>query len=174
MGIRLLLGRPVRQREIVLRARPTRTIAPPFAIKALCVGIILIVSVIGMSQLSAVAGSSMRGGELSLAMPQPAGTSPLFGILTGPTRADEPAHLDAPPTVITAVTHVRQQVEPAAKVVSAVLRPSRAVGVVAVKPAPPRAHVTSKHATKHVKATKTRTHTHTHKHPGPSDESRDA
>jgi hypothetical protein len=90
--------------------------------------IILFVGTIGMSHLDAVVGPSLREGALTLAMPPPASATALLGIPSAPTK-DDPAHVDAPPTVISAASDGRGQVEPVVRVVSAVLRPSPAVAV---------------------------------------------
>ena len=119
MGIRSVWGQPVGHQEIVLRARPTTTFPPPFPIRALGPAIILLMTVIGMSQLGPIDKPPLHEGALSMVMTRPPTTSSLFGIPTALTSADVSTYADAPPAVITAATEIREQVEPGVTVVSA-------------------------------------------------------
>ena len=129
MGIRSVWGKRTGHQEIVVRARPTTTFPPPFPIRALGPAIILFMTVIGMSQLGPVVQSSLHHDSVNMSMPPPTTISFLFGIPSALTGADEPTRADAPSKVITAATDVREQVAPAAAVVSAVSHTSPVGGM---------------------------------------------
>jgi len=124
MQIRALVGRPKPFREIVVRPRPTATSPSTFAGAALGTATVLTATIIGMSQLGVVLGTSSHIGGRIMAVPQtPASTSPFSGFgataplpITVPpvtTSSDTPS-LDVPAGGATDQSNIRSAVEAAA------------------------------------------------------------
>lgn len=127
MGIRSSLGLPVKaHQEVVVRPRPAATCPPPFAVKVLGPSIILLVAVVGMSQLAVSTTSLPREGHIAMAIARSPRTSPLLGVPSAPATVVEPTHLAATPTAVEAVTDVSAQAQPVLTAVAAVLRSSPA------------------------------------------------
>lgn len=123
MGIRSLLGLPVApHQEIVVRPRPSATCPPPFATKVVGPAVILVVAVIGMSQLAVATGSLPR--QVVIAMAPSPRTSPLLGVPSAPAPVVEPVRIAALPTAAEAVADVREPAQPVLAVVNVVLRKS--------------------------------------------------
>jgi|GEM_PF-4455421 len=121
MGIRSLLGLPVApHQEIVVRPRPSATGPTPFATKVAGPAVILVVAVIGMSQLAAATGSLPR--QVVIAMATSPRTSPLLGVPSAPAPVVEPVPIAALPTAVEAVADVREPAQPVLAVVNVVLR----------------------------------------------------